>query len=151
MTRLSILFAALLGSLVLLAGCSTVEKRIAENQRLFASLDAETQAKLRARTVELGFSPEMVYIALGKPDSKSERTTAKGREQTWIYLTYYQEYAGQVLTHFRRVAVRDPKSGRVAVYIEPVYTSVYSQQSEEKLRVSFLDGKVVSIEQDKTP
>lgn len=152
MTKLSSIFAAALAaSLALLAGCSTLDSRIEENQALFASLDPATQAKLRERTVEVGFTPEMVYIALGRPDTKSEKITAKGSEQTWIYLTYYQEYAGQALTHYRRVAVRNPKTGRVAIFIEPVYTSVYTEESEEKIRVSFVDGKVVSIEQDKTP
>lgn len=152
MTKLFPILLTMLSALALLAaGCSTVNSRIKEHERFFASLSPEAQAKLRARTVELGYTPEMVYIALGRPDTKSEKITAKGNEQTWIYLAYYQEYAGQALTHYRRVAVRDPRTGKVAVFIEPVYTSVYREESEEKLRVSFVDGKVVSIEQDKTP
>jgi hypothetical protein len=67
-------------------GCrSTPEKRIAQNEAVYAAMSPQAQAAVRAGRVEVGFTPEQVELARGKPDRVVRRTTAKGREQSWIY------------------------------------------------------------------
>ena len=68
------------------AGCqSTPEKRIAKNEAAFAAMPTDVQAKIRAGEVAVGFTPQQVELAKGKPDRVGKRTTAKGEEQSWIY------------------------------------------------------------------
>lgn len=142
-------FLAPLLLLSLLAGCSTVDKRIEEKSSLFAGLDAATQEKLRQGIVEIGYTPDMVYIALGKPDDKREKISAEGRELTWIYSSYKQEYAGTGVAGHRRVIVHDPIAKRSYVMWEPVVVDVYNNRIDDRIRISFRDGKVTVIEQVK--
>jgi len=50
-----------------LAGCSTVSSRIQEKSAAFAALSPVKQDALRQGTIEEGDTPDLVYIALGKP------------------------------------------------------------------------------------
>jgi hypothetical protein len=131
----------------LLAGCSTIDSRIKENPALFASLDPQTQADIRKGGVQIGYTMDIVYIALGKPDETSERVTSAGRETIWIYTTTYEEYAGTAHVGYRRVFVRNPRTGATSVYLEPVYSDLYQDRTEERIRIIFRDGRVVAIEQ----
>ncbi len=139
---------ALLAGLVL-AGCSTVDSRIKEKASTFAALDAETQQKLRQSIIEIGQTPDMVYIALGGPDEQVERTTAAGKQLVWVYQTYRQEWAGRERAYYGRRMIFDPRTGRYFMYWEPVYADYYSEHVEDRLRVTFQDGKVSVIEQVK--
>ena len=58
---------ALLPLLLLLAGCASPEQRIQQNQDLFDSFPVATQARIRGGQIDLGFTPDMVRIALGEP------------------------------------------------------------------------------------
>lgn len=139
-----------LALLALLAGCSTVDKRIQEKSSVFAGLDAATQEKLRQGVVEIGYTPDMVYIALGQPDDKREKVSATGREITWIYSSYTQEYAGTGVAGHRRTLVRDPATQRTYIMWEPVVVDVYNNRIDDRIRISFRDGKVTVIEQAKS-
>lgn len=135
--------------LLLLGACNTVEKRIEEKPAAFAAADPATQEKVRKNVVEVGFSTDLVYIALGKPNEERRTQTTNGETLTWIYNTYQQDYAGQAYTGYRRYVVIDPRTGRPVVFIEPVYTDVYREHVDERLRIIFKDGKVTSIEETK--
>lgn len=132
-----------------LAGCSTIDKRIAEKSAAFATYPAEIQASLRQGLVEIGYTPDQVYIALGKPDDKRERITAQGREVTWIYHSYEEDYRGTALVGSRRLIAYDPVRKRNYVYWEPAVVDVYRGRIDERIRISFQDGKVTVIEQAK--
>lgn len=81
-TRTLLVLMAMAG----LAGCaSTPEKRIAKEPEVFAALPPETQAKIRAGQVEIGFTMTQVKLAKGKPDTVGRRTTAAGEEEVWTY------------------------------------------------------------------
>jgi len=138
-----------LAGLLLFAGCSTVDKRIEQKSAVFAELDAATQEKLRQGIVEIGYTPDMVYIALGEPDDKREKISAAGRELTWIYTSYKQEYAGTGVAGHRRVVIHDPIAKRSYIMWEPVVVDVYNNRIDDRIRVSFRDGKVTVIEQVK--
>lgn len=134
-----------------LAGCSTFERRSEEKASTFAALSPEEREKLRRGVIEIGNSPDMVYIALGKPDETRETATPEGRETVWIYNRYYQEYEGNFRSGYRRILLFDPVRNRYVVFFEPVYTDVFSHHSEENIRIVFRNDRVVLIEQPKSP
>jgi len=136
---------ALLG----LAGCNTFEKRAEEKAEVFNQLDPATKDKLSRAVVEIGFSPDLVFIALGKPDSKSERVTEEGRSEVWVYNSYYSEYRGSEIAGYRRIVDYDPFTKRYYVYYEPVRVEVYQDHVEDRIRITFKDDKVTVIEQAK--
>lgn len=133
----------------LLVGCSTITSRIQEKSAVFATLDAATQAKIRKGTVELGYTPDMVYMALGSPDEAREKVSGRGGRVTWTYTSTYQEYLGTTEVGYRRVFVQNPKTGAVYVYLDPVYSDIYRDQIQENIRIIFHDGRVAVIERAK--
>ncbi|MEO7598838.1 MAG: hypothetical protein ABIV50_07895 [Opitutus sp.] len=145
--------SALLVSLSLitlaLAGCDTFDRRSKEKASTFASLAPEEREKLRRGMIEVGNSPDMVYIALGRPDERRDTTTAQGKETIWIYNSYHEEYEGNMHSGYRRILVYDPVRNRYSVFFEPVYTEVYSEHTEEHIRITFENDQVTVIEQPK--
>ncbi len=144
--KLGQLLSALLAS-VLLAGCNTFERRAEEKSDIFVALDEATRERLRERNLLVGDTEDMVYIALGAPDERRVRHSADGSETTWVYNAYWQEYQGQALVGYRRYVVRDPRTGRFQIFYEPVRESVFVPREEERIRVSFRNGRVTAIEQ----
>ena len=55
-------------ALWLAAGCTTTESRIHDNQAAFDAWPADVREIVRAGHVGLGFTPEMVQVALGEAD-----------------------------------------------------------------------------------
>ncbi len=129
------------------AGCNTFERRAEEHSGVFASLDAATRDRLRNRDLNVGYTLDMVYIAMGAPDERRVRHSADGSETTWIYNAYWQEYQGQALVGYRRYVVRDSLTGRYQVVYEPAREGVFAPREEERIRVTFRNDRVVAIEQ----
>jgi hypothetical protein len=71
--------------LTMAVGCASVDSRVSDHQAAFSSWPPDVQEKVRAGKVELGFTPEMVEVALGKPDRLASRTTDRGQSELWIY------------------------------------------------------------------
>ena len=136
--------------LLVLAACSTVDSRIREKSAVFSKLEPATQAKIKQGIIELGFTTDMVYIALGRPDAIKERVGATGRETTWKYDTYYERYEGTVHTGYRRFVYWDKRTNTYRIYHEPVFRDIYSEYRETYIRVIFKDGRVTAIEQTKS-
>ncbi|HTB81500.1 MAG TPA: hypothetical protein VK717_11505 [Opitutaceae bacterium] len=147
MRRTLILFAALM---LMLAGCNTIDSRISQKQDVFNRLDPQTQAKIRQGIVEVGYTPDMVYIALGTPDEQHQKVTAKGDDTTWVYRTYYEQYEGMAHVGYRRIVFFDPATRVYRIYYEPVSTPVYSEHAQDNIRVTFVNGRVATIEQNKS-
>lgn len=137
------------GLALLLAGCSTVSSRIDEKAAVFNSLDPQTQARIRQGLVDVGFTQDMVYMALGRPNSTREQQSSQGLQTTWVYNTYWQEYEGRQLVGYHRQAYFDERARAWRVYYQPVHANIYSEREEEYIRVMFKDGKVAAIEQTK--
>lgn len=76
--------------LLLACGCSTTDtlaKRIQQNHEVFAGLSAEEKTQIEHGVITVGFSPDMVLMALGKPER-----IVPGRgpgEEDWIYVNLY--------------------------------------------------------------
>src|ERR1700712_4717649 len=136
-----------LTAVALLSGCDTFSNRAEQKATVFNSLDANTQDRLHKGMIAVGDTKDMVYIALGIPDRKKERVTEHGRETTWIYSTYYQDYVGSDLIGYHRYFSPFGGPGRYAVYWQPIGPDLYPERSEENMRVTFVDGKGTVVEQ----
>ena len=99
--------------------------------------------------MEVGYSPDLVYIALGTPDERLTKTSTSSTTETWIYNSYRQEYLGNAHTGYRQYVVIDPKTRQAVVIYEPVYSSVYRDRVDERIRINFKASQVESIEQVK--
>jgi hypothetical protein len=139
----------LAASLGFLAGCQTVDDRIKQKPEVFAGLDTATQDKIKQGIVDLGFSEDAVYLALGAPDQKRESATAAGKTVTWIYNTYYTRYDGTQMIGYERRVYFDPFLKTYRVYYHPAYVETYRDEKEERIRVVFKNGKAAVIEQSK--
>lgn len=142
-----ILVLALAASAVFAGGCNTFERRAREKGEVFAALPAETRERLKSKSLRVGDTEDMVFIALGKPDLKTSVTTAAGERTTWIYNRYWQEYQGEAYAMSQRRVVRNPATGETAIYWETVSRPVYAARQQPVLRVEFVGGKVAVIEQ----
>jgi len=142
-----LLFAA--GALLALTGCSTFESRSKQKATVFSTLDTATQERLKVGEIHIGDTPDEVYISLGYPDEKRDITTEKEKTTVWIYSRYWQEYQGQTFVGSRPVYTKNPTTGAVSVYYETVRQPVYASRSEERLRITFTNGKVTIIDKAK--
>jgi hypothetical protein len=78
-----------LATLVFTAGCETTGSaaRIQEKSVVFNNLAPWQQQDIQNGIVGVGYSTDMVYMALGKPSKIV--TTADGLETVWTYNNYY--------------------------------------------------------------
>lgn len=124
------------------AGCTSPESRIQRNPEVFARLSPTEQEMIRHGQVGLGFTPEMVKLALGDPDRVLQRTDQSGTSEIWSYVSY-EGPDGIILYrgwYHRYYAWGDP--------LFPYYTSYAGRREREHFRVVFKDGKVISIEHE---
>jgi len=85
--RLALLAA--LVAIMLVAGCETsgITNRIQEKSVVFNNLAPWQRRDIQNGVVDVGFSTDMVYMALGKPSKIV--TSANGKETVWTYNNYY--------------------------------------------------------------
>jgi len=136
-------------ALLVATGCSTFESRSKQKATVFNSLDTATRERLKTGEILMGDTTDEVYIALGKPDEQRNTTTAAGHTTHWIYNRYWQEYQGEAYVGSRPVYVKNPTTGAVTVYYEPVRQPVYASRTEARLRITFQNDRVSVIERPK--
>jgi hypothetical protein len=131
-------FLLLLAFVALLAGCaSTPQTRISEHRELYRSFPSEVQRKVSAGQVDVGFTEEMVQLALGDPDRRVTRDTETGRDEVWVYAN--KEPRMSFGFGFGSYGRRSGSSVGVS-------TSTGGYGREERMRVVFRDGKVTAVE-----
>ncbi len=81
---------------VLFSGCATPESRIKSSPDVFARLNPDQQALVKAGRIAVGFDMDSVKLALGDPDRKVLHTDATGQHEVWHYITY-EDYEGAVI------------------------------------------------------
>ena len=120
-----------------LAGCATLDSRLKEKQAEIVTWPAAVQAAVRAGKIDLGYTTEQVYVALGNLDRIFTRQTAESVEDVWAY---YDRKPGFSM----RVGMAS--SG----YSGGLGAAVYERRNDsldDADRVIFQGGKVVAIEQ----
>jgi hypothetical protein len=137
--KLTILAGAVL--VTMFAGCATPESRIRDNPLVFAQATPEQQRLIRLGEVGLGFTPEMVRLAMGSPDHITEHEDSGGKRLIWHYEAnpnytyvgggYGWGYGGPWYW-----------GGGFA----PVRVVEAPPSEPDKLRVMFADNRVVGIE-----
>ena len=112
---------------VLFAGCTGVtpsaqtQRRIEEKSGVFNALDASQKNDILGGAIEKGFSMDMVYLSLGKPNRIV--TSADGVKAMWVYQEYSSSGGGTVTTSFN-----NPNASH---YI-PLYTSSSAPVSSDE-------------------
>ncbi len=133
------LVSALLSSVVLLTtGCvtSTPQSRISQHREAYSRFLSEAQRKISAGEVDIGFTEEMVTLALGKPGRKFTHTGPEGESEVWVY--FKREPHGSVSFGV--------SSGGYSGVNTGISLSTAANPDDEVMRVIFQDGKVSSIE-----
>jgi hypothetical protein len=127
------------------AGCSNTATRFRERASSAAALNPETRAKIERHIVEPGYTPEMVYLALGKPTSPAGVNIDSTRDGTWTYRDFNRNDRDFVRAGFRRRVVFDPVRKSDVVITEPVDSRAFPSLQERTLEVEFRDGRVVDL------
>ena len=138
MKRFLLLLGCSIG-LAFLAGCSTPQTRIRNNPGLFSSLPPSDQELIQQGKVAVGFTAEMVKLAVGEPDRIYTRTEASGQSEAWVYTSYSSR--GGAMIYYRGFYHRT-HPGMYAYYAD-----YNDREVVERYRVTFKEGKVASIDE----
>jgi hypothetical protein len=123
------------GPLLLVTSCSTPASRISKNQEEFFEWPVAVQEKIRAGEIDLGFTPEQVQMALGKPDRVATRTDHDGVGEVWSYPSKRP--------HFSFGVGVGTSSGHTST---GVGVATGTDHSDETMRIVFAGGRVSAIE-----
>ena len=123
---------------LLTASCATTpQSRIDKNLPAFQALPSAAQEKIRAGRVDLGFTAEMVFFALGEPDRKLARSSEAGEEEVWVYRRVQPAFG---------FGLGIGGGGGRTGYGGSLGISTSGYEDEEAMRVVFRAGKVSAIE-----
>jgi len=92
MKKLPLLLGAALGLAVLFTGCETdggVNARAQEKSAVYGSLKPWQKKYIDKGVIAKEFTPDMVYIAIGKPTKVETKETENGTIEMWTYKNYY--------------------------------------------------------------
>ncbi len=128
---------SLFACLILLAGCATPESRIADNRTTFERYSPDVQQKIKTGQVDVGFTPEMVVMALGEPARKFTRKTDAGDTEVWSYLNEGPKFS---------FGLGVGSGGRGSSVGGGVGVSTGGYDPEEKIRVEFRGGAVTAVD-----
>ena len=123
----------------LLAACSTTDSRIRDKQVVFDQLPPQAQQQIRAGQVDLGFTPDMVEMALGKPDHVYSRTAVEGSTEVWGYRDSGPQFS---------FGIGGGSFGSHSFGGGGVGVTTGGDGPDDKVRVIFANGVVASIERN---
>ena len=133
-------FACLAALLSLaIVGCATRTPTTA------TKLEPKIHAKVQKGIVEPGFTPEMVYLALGKPTTPAENIVDATRDGTWVYQNFKGTDRDFIRAGFRRHTVFDPAKRADVIVTEPIDPKAMPPLEPDSLRITFREGRVVDI------
>jgi hypothetical protein len=132
-------FALLLSTLLLAAGCasSTPQSRISKNREAYARFPSNVQRMVSAGMVDVGMTPEMVRLAIGKPNREFSRQTENESSEVWVYHDTSPRFS---------IGFGIGSYGRHSSSSVGIATSTGDYDRDEKMRVVFRDGQVTEIE-----
>ncbi|HEX8679122.1 MAG TPA: hypothetical protein VF683_04145 [Chthoniobacterales bacterium] len=144
----------------LLAGCTTIDTRIAERQEAFRSMSPADQALVQQGKVREGMPKDAVYIAWGPP---SQRIPGRNRGQvveTWVYDAtaagdyypggfYYGGRYGYGLGYGHFGSYRH-RFGRRHYFYDPFYDPFFYNSANivryPERTISFQNGRVIAFQ-----
>ena len=129
--------------LLLAAGCATPASRIRRDPELFASFPPEVREDIRRGQIDIGYSPLMVGMALGRPDRILDRVVQGARLEIWVYseARYAPGYGPAPAAYWYRDSRGPLRRGYNWTWLD------LGQPVEfEALRVEFAGNKVSAIE-----
>jgi hypothetical protein len=130
-----------------LSGCNTASSRLREYPESAAQFDKATRDKIARGVVEPGFTPEMVYMALGKPSEPAEGLASQTKDGTWIYHEFHPRNERDfVRAGYRRRVVFDPVKRSDTVVNEPVDPRLFPSLRPRSVHVTFREGRVVEVQ-----
>jgi hypothetical protein len=74
---------------LLCAACESTNDRIQEKSAVYAALSPAEKRQIENSTVAKGFTPDMVYMALGNAAKVGQANTPDGPSELWTYKNYY--------------------------------------------------------------
>jgi hypothetical protein len=129
-----------------LAGCNNAATRMQRRPAAATTLTSDARQKIGRGIIEPGFTPDMVYFALGRPSSPVDANIEQTRDGTWVYRSFNRNDRDFVRAGFRRRVVFDPVRKSDVIITEPVDPRSYPNLQEQSLHVIFRDGRVVDIQ-----
>jgi hypothetical protein len=140
----------MIGSLLLvalLAGCLTLEERIAKRIEaradFFVTLSAENQERLRKGHLQIGDPEEAAWIVYGPPTRKSTRVIAGCTNVIWSYMMMEPHPVDELRPVVYPIATR---RGHVVWATDYHYHRSYFYERSEYMRIEFNNGKVLAID-----
>ncbi|MGH7957043.1 MAG: hypothetical protein ACREH8_08525 [Opitutaceae bacterium] len=133
---------ALVTAATLLAGAGCITQKPTTS----TSMEPAIRAKVEKGVIEPGFTPEMVYLALGKPSEPAESLADATTQGTWVYHDFNGNGRDIVKPGFRRHVVSDPAKKTDVIKTEPIDPAALPNLRANSLHVTFRDGRVVEIQ-----
>jgi hypothetical protein len=153
---------------LLVAGCETNVRsaRIQEKSAVYAALTPEQRKNVESGTIEVGYTSDMVYIALGAPKHVETKDTPEGKAEMWTYLNFYSTGPASTLSFnppgsrytMMQTSPNAPGRGGPSRTAAPSFgatgggptpTLDIADIPSQTLYVFFFDGKVFDIKVDK--
>jgi hypothetical protein len=139
-TRLLPALLAGSAAVVALAGCASHRAPVTAT-----TLEPSVLSRIARRVVEPGFSPEMVYLALGKPTFPADGLVDSATNGTWVYENLSPRELEFLRAGFCRQVVFDSTRQREVVVTKRADTPAGDPFAADSLVVSFRDARVVQI------
>jgi hypothetical protein len=127
-------------SLILISGCATAKPTTS------TTMEPKIRTKVEKGIIEPGFTPEMVYLALGKPSEPAAGLADATTNGTWVYRDYNGNGREIVKPGFRRHVVADPAKKTDVIKTEPIERETLQKLPANSLHVTFRDGRVAEIQ-----
>jgi len=91
MNKITVLLGAALGLALLVTGCETDSSsaRIKEKSAAYATLKPWEKNYIDKGVIALGFTPDMVYMAIGNASLVEPLDSPGGKAEKWTYKNYY--------------------------------------------------------------
>ena len=138
------------------SGCdpaSGIATRISERSAVFTQLTPDQKAKIEQGVVEIGFTADMVYMAMGRPQKVTEKTVPLGQVAMWTYRNFLPNTSLSLLSdnHPSRhgytsgqTSANAPRSGGAGSGPEPSIDGM-PDLPLETLHVFLLNGRVCEL------
>lgn len=125
----------------LLSGCaSKPADRVEKKAALVASWPSDIQNKVKAGQVEVGYTKDQVWVALGDPDRIYTRTSTEGNTEVWAYLSHAPKFS---------FGVGVGSAGGGSAMGGSVMVSPGQDHDDELKRVIFRNDLVQALEESK--